>query len=95
VGGHVIDHVVHIRDVVGPAFLDGNIPASVHRVERRDDEALLRGDIFEPAVPGLARRRSAAAVEIQYQRQALMSVISGRNKQTVCTRTTSGRQLLG
>jgi len=43
----VSDHGAHVRDVVGPAFLDGNIPAPVHRVERSDDEPLGRGDRLE------------------------------------------------
>jgi hypothetical protein len=91
----MIDHVADIRDVVGPAGLNGNIPAGVYGVQRRDDESLAAGaHHLEAAVSGLTLGRSAAAVEIQHQRQALMSVISGWDEQSIGARPLPGHQLL-
>ena len=67
---HVIDHVGHVSDVVGPLVRDRYVPAGAVGFQRRDGEARSCGDGLEAAVPRLTRRRSAAAVQIEHEGQS-------------------------
>jgi hypothetical protein len=68
---NVIDDVGNVLHVVGSLGRDRQVPAVTLRagLQRRDEHALPRRELLEARGRGLARRRAAAAVQVEHERQ--------------------------